>query len=438
MPPEFETPEERDWRLQKEEEAKRVSNAIDEELNKERKAPKPVKILLLGKSTTLKNFQLMHEPKAFGKERASWRAVIYLNIVRSFHLIMDAMDRAQGRTVMAGDHEDGEFLELPRLSAEHLKIKRRLSPLLQVEDGLMNQISPVQSADREITHPGRTSLKEIAVNSATQWKDAFGRLVRGGRLCEDLEDMDWGDPNNPGKLLNACSEDMVRLWHDPVIQELLLRLKIRMEDHAGFFLDSLERVTAARYLPTDDDILRARLKTLGVSEHQFRMKTSTGVSKDWRIYDVGGHRSQVTAWVPFFDDMDAIIFLAPISAFDQMLEEDPKVNRLLWINLVSNELLSRTNIILFLNKFDIFQAKIEAGIPLARYVTSYRNRPNDVTSTSEYLQKKFAALMKSHTKLPRMFYSHFTTVTDTKSTKYVLSNLQDMLMRQNFAECDLT
>lgn len=113
-----------------------------------------------------------------------------------------------------------------------------------------------------------------------------------------------------------------------------------------------------------------------------------GISKDWRIYDVGGHRSQVclfclpllddwlnftdrevriklqfaesvihvslvlifivAAWVPFFDDMDAIIFLAPIrysavvlrlytirsltwinySAFDQMLEEDPKMNRL--------------------------------------------------------------------------------------------------------------
>ena len=34
------------------------------------------------------------------------------------------------------------------------------------------------------------------------------------------------------------------------------------------------------------------------------------------------------AWVPFFDDMNAIIFLAPISCFDQVLEEDPTVNRL--------------------------------------------------------------------------------------------------------------
>jgi guanine nucleotide-binding protein alpha-1 subunit len=53
------------------------------------------------------------------------------------------------------------------------------------------------------------------------------------------------------------------------------------------FLDSIERVTALRYVPTDgesdssgrafclqlrsDDILRARLKTLGISEHRFTL-----------------------------------------------------------------------------------------------------------------------------------------------------------------------
>lgn len=36
----------------------------------------------------------------------------------------------------------------------------------------------------------------------------------------------------------------------------------------------------------------------------------------------------LAAWVPFFDDMDAIIFLAAISCFDQTLAEDATVNRL--------------------------------------------------------------------------------------------------------------
>lgn len=38
------------------------------------------------------------------------------------------------------------------------------------------------------------------------------------------------------------------------------------------------------------------------------------------------------AWVPFFDDMNAIIFLAPISCFDQVLMEDHSVNRLVRLN----------------------------------------------------------------------------------------------------------
>jgi guanine nucleotide-binding protein subunit alpha len=51
-PPSYESPQERDERLAAEQEAKRVSDAIDEELNKQRisekKGPKAIKILLLG------------------------------------------------------------------------------------------------------------------------------------------------------------------------------------------------------------------------------------------------------------------------------------------------------------------------------------------------------------------------------------------------------
>jgi guanine nucleotide-binding protein alpha-1 subunit len=50
-PPQNETIQERDARIHKEREAKRVSEEIDEELSKgQKKGPKPVKILLLGAS----------------------------------------------------------------------------------------------------------------------------------------------------------------------------------------------------------------------------------------------------------------------------------------------------------------------------------------------------------------------------------------------------
>jgi hypothetical protein len=57
-------------------------------------------------------------------------------------------------------------------------------------------------------------------------------------------------------------------------------------------------------------VLKARLKTTGVIEHTFALKTAADArAVDWKIYDVGGERSQRQAWAPYFDDVSAIIFL---------------------------------------------------------------------------------------------------------------------------------
>jgi hypothetical protein len=69
------------------------------------------------------------------------------------------------------------------------------------------------------------------------------------------------------------------------------------------------------------------------------------------MYDVGGTRNSRAAWSPYFDDVDAIIFLAPISPFDEKLAEDKRVNRLedsylLWRSVCANKLLARTQLIL--------------------------------------------------------------------------------------------
>lgn len=103
--------------------------------------------------------------------------------------------------------------------------------------------------------------------------------------------------------------------------------------------------------------------------------------------------------------MNAILFLAPISAFDQVLSEAPKVNRLvsvdvfvsplqtysdrpqedsvhLWQTIVSNRLLQSTTIILFLNKIDLMQQKLASGIRLRDYVVSYGDRLNNYETAS--------------------------------------------------------
>jgi hypothetical protein len=81
--------------------------------------------------------------------------------------------------------------------------------------------------------------------------------------------------------------------------------------------------------------------------------------------------------------MDAIIFLAPISSFDERLREDRRVNRLedtymLWQTLCSLQMLAKTQIILFLNKCDLLEQKLRAGVQVRTHVPSFGDRSNDV------------------------------------------------------------
>ncbi|KAJ7128078.1 guanine nucleotide binding protein, alpha subunit [Mycena filopes] len=447
-PPEGETPQQREVRLLLEKEAKEISDSIDEQLSREKaqekKGPRPVKVLLLGqsesgKSTTLKNFQLMYDAKAFRAERASWRAIVQLNVVRSIHVILDVITRAQNRRSQGDDTRPPES---PVVDEDLIALKMRLSPLIEVEEVLHQRLIPkgpdksdaarlAQLTNIPYSQHPRLVNREVAVNSGTQWKDVFARLVSSDRDSFDSEKaIDWEDPSDPGVVLHALAVDMKALWENDTVQALLEQQNLRLQETAGFFLDCLDEVTSLKYVPSDDHILRARLKTLGVSEHRIKMTSGgmTGsISRDWRIYDVGGQRSLRAAWAPYFQDMSAILFLAPISAFDQVLAEEPRVNRLadsvnLWTTIVSNKLLADTNVILFLNKIDIMKSKLESGIKLVNYVNSYAKRPNDLENASSYLRKKFAGIQRENSPSPRIFYCHLTTVTDRKSTQYVLAN----------------
>ncbi|KAG2749400.1 hypothetical protein P692DRAFT_20731961, partial [Suillus brevipes Sb2] len=331
---------------------------------------------------------------AFRLERPSWRAVIQLNVVQSIHAILDLMSKAHSsaHNPPISSQPNTAPKDYPTLNPDHPKLKMLLAPLLQVEAALMKKLLPnghtLLSSNTAQSFPIQ---QEISVNSSTGWKNTFNRLM-GRNSCDSADLIDWSDPDDPGVVLNACAEDMKRLWTDPVIQALMKVENMRPEEMAGFFLDALDRVTSPRYIPTDDDVLRAWLKTLGVSEHCFTMKTGpmgSPMCHDWRMFDVRCWRPEITtAWVPYFDDMNAIIFLAPISCFDQVLQEDPSVNRsadsfLLWEAIVSDPLLKKTELILFLNKCDILPSKLASGIRLADYIVSYGSRANDFESASQ-------------------------------------------------------
>ncbi|KAJ3574609.1 hypothetical protein NP233_g1644 [Leucocoprinus birnbaumii] len=475
-----------------------------------------------GKSTTLKQFQLLYATAAFHSERIAWRAVIYLNLVRSVRRILEALAPELDQLDEHDEFDHGEAETdivisissngrppsaiLDTRVAKYEDYRRRLAPLAELEDRLTRLLAapdedepthlapphPNWDAIRNhyvgdfatgingrpaptITIPSKTSshvarsvsagghehswAKEVAVRSE-DWKRAFqlrlGYKSKSPKTPKSGEiEGWWEDPDDPVHTLHSCAKAMQELWADPQVKRRLQEKRLRLEESSGFYLDEIHRITAKKYIPTDADVLKARLKTTGVVEHTFVINSGHNKGAQWRIYDVGGARGQRQAWAPYFDEVNAIIFLAPISAFDQVLAEDPRINRLedsllLWKSLVSNPLLAKVNIILFLNKCDLLQvgrssfnssyprhvfantisppsriaqSKLEAGVRLSHHMYTYGDRPNDYESVSKYFRNKFGALHVSYSRnKERELYIHFTAVTDTRRTATIISS----------------
>ncbi|GBE87343.1 predicted protein [Sparassis crispa] len=342
-PPADETPAEQAFRLAQEAEARRVSAAIDESIRQERVAHRKarvVRLLLLGqsesgKSTTLRQFQRLYTPSAFRAERVLWRAVVQLNLVRSVNLIQDALldlrpadlpshhhhrhphaspsvspaaialdlsDASSEPSYSFSAHEPSIYAHAhddppsppPSLLPPHLAaLLARLAPLRHVEALLVAALSPPD------TPRPRALSDEIFVRPGSALKRAMRGVsgpepFLGNGKQKERERGAGGEADAAQAALHACAGDLLALWRDPVLREILRRRRIRVEDGPGFFLDDLERITAPRYLPSDDDVLKARLKTVGVSEYRFEMEAGSESGTQWRIIDVGGSRSQVS------------------------------------------------------------------------------------------------------------------------------------------------
>jgi hypothetical protein len=80
------------------------------------------------------------------------------------------------------------------------------------------------------------------------------------------------------------------------------------------------------YVPSRDDVLHTRLRTIGIREERYIIDGSV-----FEMYDVGGQRNERKKWIHVFDGVNAVIFVAALSEYDQWLVEDQKVNRMVRI-----------------------------------------------------------------------------------------------------------
>ena len=180
------------------------------------------------------------------------------------------------------------------------------------------------------------------------------------------------------------------------------------------YFDSIDRIAQPNYLPTDQDVLRSRVKTTGITETTFIIGDLT-----YRMFDVGGQRSERKKWIHCFENVTTILFLVAISEYDQLLLEDETVNRMqealtLFDSICNSRWFVKTSIILFLNKIDRFREKLPVS-PMRNYFPDYEGRfrskvlysclgGDDYNAACDYILNRFVSLNQSEVK---QVYSYF-------------------------------
>ncbi|KAK5923560.1 guanine nucleotide-binding protein G(i) subunit alpha [Pseudochaenichthys georgianus] len=237
-----------------------------------------------------------------------------------------------------------------------------------------------------------------------------------------------------GVLPSELTTVIQRLWGDVGVQTCFDRSReYQLNDSAAYYLNDLDRICQPNYVPTQQDVLRTRVKTTGIVETHFNFKDLY-----FKMFDVGGQRSERKKWIHCFEGVTSIIFCVALSDYDLVLAEDEEMNRMhesmkLFDSICNNKWFTLTSIILFLNKKDLFEEKITRS-PLTICWPEY-SAGNSYDETSCYIQAQFEDLNKR--KGTKEIYTHFTCATDTKNVQFVFDAITDVIIKINLREIGL-
>ncbi|CAD6499508.1 BgTH12-03620 [Blumeria graminis f. sp. triticale] len=331
--------------------------------------------------------------------------------------------------------------EIDTLISRDEKARRRVVKLLLLGAGESGKSTILKQMRLIYTKEG------FSKNEKEEWRIIiFNNIVDGLRLVIDAMEEDSMKFDSPSTMAHVPiikeEKDLLpyeaipigylpafkALWNDSGLQRALENGKFALHDNLRYFFTDLDRLFNKEFIPTDQDVLRARLRTTGITETIFDLG-----SLQYRMFDVGGQRSERKKWIHCFENVNALIFLVAISGYDQCLAEDKESNQMqealmLWESIANSHWFKKSSLILFLNKMDLFKAKV-AKSPITKYgFTDFRGNTRDPQQTSKYFMKKFVGLNRAP---GREVYPHFTEATHTDLLKVTMASVQDMIIQKN-------
>jgi GTPase SAR1 family protein len=225
------------------------------------------------------------------------------------------------------------------------------------------------------------------------------------------------------------------LWRDPgVLATHEKRSQFQLMDSAQYFLDRIEIIAGPNYVPSEQDVLRTRVRTIGIVENNFEIE---GVQ--YKMFDVGGQRSERKKWLHCFESVTAVLFVAAMSEFDQNCFEDNETNRVhealtLFEEICNNQWFKNTAMILFLNKKDLLQSKLDRGVQVRDFFPDFCADNNNLDYVAAFFKDKFVALNR---RLGKKIYCHVTCATDRGNVAAVFNAVKDIILNKQLTGAGL-
>eukprot|EP01080_Neovahlkampfia_damariscottae_P008586 gene8586-411_t len=239
---------------------------------------------------------------------------------------------------------------------------------------------------------------------------------------------DTMDETQSPKLTKDMVDDLLALFECNAFKSAFLRRnEFNLYESTEHYIGRLKEIADDKYVPSLEDILRSRSKTVGIVEQKFTLDDNNIL-----MVDVGGQRNERRKWIHAFDGVSFVIFIASLSEYDQVCDEDPETDRMtesinLFRDICKDKGFKKKPFILFLNKLDMFKEKIKK-VDL-KVCPTFENYTGGCHEENAYnaIKEEFLAQSKGR---KRKIIAKPTTATDTTLVQQVFDQAFALVLEE--------
>ncbi|RDX42400.1 heterotrimeric G protein alpha subunit 4 [Lentinus brumalis] len=275
---------------------------------------------------------------------------------------------------------------------------------LNITDGLHAGISRMNTSGFSVTEENRELLRTVAEHG------------------HDLKD------DEP--FLTEYRHPIEWLWKDPNVQAMYANgNQAGLPENLSYFCQNLDRLFNRRFVPSNQDILHAHVRSTGIAKACFSLQPG----RDLLLVDIGGSRSERRKWRHCADGANAVVFMVNLAGYNQSLREDEDTNQMedaldLWEQTCRAPWFKDAVFILLLNQNDVFEEKIMRS-NIKDFFPDYKGPAGNADAGRRYFKDRFRTIAReAFTAQNRQFYCHFTTATNTMNIRLAMAAVQGTVL----------